>query len=133
METYNKKINMAEYLDFSERTENKNFSEISARCQDEGVIRLLHGSMGLVTEAGELLDAMKKHLFYGKPIDMVNIQEEIGDSLFYIAAMCRFLGISFEDAADKNIKKLRSRYPNNFSEYDAENRDLDAERKILEE
>ena len=36
------------------------------------------------------------------------------------------------DVATKNIAKLRARYPERFSEYDALNRDLDAERKVLE-
>jgi hypothetical protein len=41
---------------------------------------LLHGGMGVATEAGELLDVIKKHHAYGKEIDLVNLREEIGMS-----------------------------------------------------
>ena len=45
--------------------------------------RLLHGVIGLVTETSELLDAIKKSLFYGKPLDKTNLIEELGDLLWY--------------------------------------------------
>ena len=47
-------------------------------------IRLLHGAIGLSTESGELLDQVKKNVFYGKPLDKVNILEECGDVLWYV-------------------------------------------------
>jgi len=46
---------------------------------------LLHMKMGLMTEIGELLDALKKHIAYGKELDAVNIREEWGDAMWYIA------------------------------------------------
>ena len=44
-----------------------------------------HMQMGVKTELGELLDAFKKHYIYGKPLDKVNLLEEAGDVLWYIA------------------------------------------------
>lgn len=45
----------------------------------------MHVMFGLRTETAEIEDALKKHRFYGKPLDVVNIKEEIGDLLWYIA------------------------------------------------
>jgi len=46
---------------------------------------MLHMKMGLITEVGELLDALKKHIAYGKELDIVNLMEEWGDAMWYIA------------------------------------------------
>jgi NTP pyrophosphatase (non-canonical NTP hydrolase) len=46
---------------------------------------LLHMKMGLMTEIGEILDALKKHIAYGKELDVVNMREEWGDAMWYIA------------------------------------------------
>ena len=46
---------------------------------DPGSARIIHSAMGCATEAGELLDSVKKHIFYGRELDTVNLQEEIGD------------------------------------------------------
>jgi len=115
------------------RTENRDFESIRDRLSLKRTIRLLHGSVGVSTEAGELLDAVKKYIFYGKPIDRVNIKEEIGDALYYIALLMDELDLKLEDILEVNISKLRTRYPDKFSEEKAENRDLQAERKILEQ
>jgi len=93
---------------------------------------LLHASMGLVTEAGEFQDALKKHVFYGKPLDKVNLKEEIGDLLWYCAIALEALDTDFQAVMQTNIDKLKARYPEKFTEEKAENRDLDKERKILE-
>lgn len=94
---------------------------------------LLHGSMGVMTESGELLDAVKKFIFYGKDLDVVNIEEEIGDIMWYIAIICKSLKLDLQTILEKNISKLKKRYPEKFTEDKALNRDLNAERSILEE
>lgn len=106
---------------------------IHTRLQNLNTVKLLHGVMGIVTESGELMDALKKHLIYGKPLDLVNIQEECGDLFWYIALIAHTVGFSFESTFDQNVEKLRARYPNKFTEHDALYRDLDKERAILEE
>jgi hypothetical protein len=42
------------------------------------------------------------------------------------------LGMTYEEAMITNIDKLKARFPEKFTEYLAENRDLVTERKILE-
>lgn len=46
-------------------------------------MHVLHMYMGLVGELGELVDAYKKHYIYGKPLDVANIREELGDLFWY--------------------------------------------------
>ncbi len=88
--------------------------------------------MGLTTEAGEFVDMLKKHIFYGKPIDYVNAKEEIGDTLWYTALAIDVLETTMNEVMTVNIDKLKARYPEKFTEFNAENRDLVTERKILE-
>ncbi len=120
------------YKELVLKTESKDFNSISSRLKDKRALRLLHGSCGIATEAGELLDTMKKHIFYGKEIDTVNIVEEIGDLMWYSAIILDELGVEFEQVMEKNINKLQARYGEKFSESRANTRDLDTERDILE-
>ena len=71
---------------------------------------LSHAAMGIAGEAGELLDAVKKHLVYGKQLDVANIREELGDLRFYIEAMQNILGIDSQDILQGNVNKLATRY-----------------------
>ena len=57
----------------------------------EGMTDLDHCALGLVTEVAEIVDQYKKHWFYNKPLDMVNIKEEIGDILWYLAVGLNYL------------------------------------------
>ena len=160
-----------------------------------------HSGYGLVTEVGELVDAYKRQRFYKKPLDKVNLLEEVGDTLWYLAIgayghdfdlqavedkelgetegltsefvlgklahhaanvytlgmcystevifeqyatydlaqiltylryLCSIEGIDYDQAKPVNIAKLEKRYPEGFSEYHALNRDLESERKVLE-
>jgi NTP pyrophosphatase (non-canonical NTP hydrolase) len=92
----------------------------------------IHMIFGMITETGELTDAYKKNLAYGTPLDMVNVSEEIGDLMFYIASFCRMNKLDLEKILETNVAKLESRYPEKFSEYYANNRNLEKEREILE-
>lgn len=97
-----------------------------------GSVDIVHGIIGCVTESLELLSALNHSLTTGEPIDKVNLFEEVGDLLWYQAAILRVLNKTFAECEQVNIDKLRSRYGEKFSEYDALNRNLDAERDILE-
>jgi len=93
---------------------------------------LLHAAVGKMTEAEELFSAMIK-MIDGDEVDLTNAHEEIGDGLWYDAIILRHLGKSFEDCMRVNIEKLQARFPDKFTSEDALNRDLDTERRILEE
>lgn len=93
----------------------------------------VHMILGMVTETAELADVFKKNLAYGKPIDWVNVGEEVADVMWYIMNFCSNNNIDLGFELDKNIKKLEARYPEKFTEEKALNRDLKTERTILEE
>jgi len=122
-----------QYLGEVLKTENIDFVGISNRCRDEMTLRILHGVCGIANESGEIMEAVKKYLFYGKPLDNTNLVEELGDLLWYIGITIDALGSSFEEVMEKNVKKLRARYKKGkFDAEDAEHRNLDKEREALE-
>lgn len=126
-----------QYIEDVMRTCSSDTDKIINRLKEDGTIDMLHAAIGMATEAAELLDVLKKHIYYGKPIDMVNINEELGDSNWYQSLMIHSLRMkgyhtSWESIWEKNIEKLKARYGNKFSSEAAINRDLDSERKILE-
>lgn len=94
--------------------------------------RLVHGMIGACTETGELQDMIKKFLIYGKPFDRVNVLEECGDVLWYLAIALSACGFTMEECMQRNIEKLRKRFPDKFTQAQALVRDLDAERAVLE-
>jgi NTP pyrophosphatase (non-canonical NTP hydrolase) len=91
----------------------------------------VHGVFGVVGETGELIQALTQSVHEKTPVDRVNVIEECGDLLWYIALILRSQGSTFDEAMDKNIAKLRKRFPGQFTSEHALNRDLEAERKIL--
>lgn len=69
-------------------------------------VHALHMAVGISGEAGELLDAVKKHVIYNKPIDRDNVVEELGDLEFYMEGLRQGLGISREETLNANVVKL---------------------------
>jgi NTP pyrophosphatase (non-canonical NTP hydrolase) len=122
-------MNPSEYVKNALRTESGNYEFQGVH----GVTpRIEHAVIGLVTEAGELTDAVKRSKIFGRELDKVNVIEEAGDIMWYLALLSDELGVPFEDIWEKNVNKLRKRYPEKFTTDKALNRDLDGERKILE-
>lgn len=121
-----------QYIKDALKTESLDLVKITERVSNPETIRILHAAIGLDTEQAEIQDAIKKHIFYGKPLDKVNIAEEMGDLFWYLAILSNALGVSFEDIMAKNNAKLKARFGEKFTEEKANNRDLDTERKILE-
>ena len=96
------------------------------------LMRMLHAAIGMCTEVGELQDAIKKHLIYDRPLDRVNVVEELGDVLWYLVLAADACGVSLEDVMRVNAAKLARRYGDKFTTTAAVVRDLDAERAELE-
>lgn len=93
----------------------------------------VHMVLGMVTEAAELADVFKKNMAYGKTIDWVNVHEEIFDLLWYVVNFCRLNNIDMEKGMATNIEKLRTRFPHQFTGEAAINRNVAAERVVLEQ
>ena len=74
---------------------------------------LAHWVLGVTGEAGEIAEKVKKiirdkdgHLDDEAKTELA---KEIGDVLWYLAVLAEHLGVSFEEIAQGNIAKLRSR------------------------
>lgn len=93
--------------------------------------RLLHGAIGLATESGELLDTLKKHIYYQKPLDTGNLFEELGDIMWYVALICNEMNWPMDEVMKANINKLVARYPQKFTSHNAIERDLVVEQQAL--
>lgn len=92
--------------------------------------RLFHGIVGMMTEAVELMEGMR---LYDDDWDATNLLEEIGDSSWYQAILIDELGGNWDDILNRNIEKLKARYPDKFDTERAITRDLDTERAILDQ
>ena len=69
---------------------------------------VIYPALGLAAEAGEVANKVKKILRDGD-FDRKAIADEIGDCLWYIAALCRDLNVSMNDVAKTNLYKLQDR------------------------
>lgn len=72
-------------------------------------------ALGLVGEAGECSEAIKKHLFHDHPLDREALARELGDVLWYVAMLAASCGLSLDAIAAGNLAKLQARYPHGFS------------------
>ncbi len=106
---------------------------------------MIHMAVGISGEAGELLDAVKQHVVYRKPLDLNNVIEELGDLEFYMEGLRQGLGITREQTIAANIEKLttgkKARYADgNYSDAAAQARAdkagdgalVDALQKVIE-
>ena len=82
--------------------------------------------LGLTGEAGETADKIKKILRDKegeiKEEDRKEIVKELGDVLWYVAAIATYLGVSLEEVAEGNINKLESRLKRNLIHGEGDNR-----------
>ena len=69
---------------------------------------VIYPALGLAAEAGEVANKVKKILRDGN-FDRKAIADEVGDCLWYIAALCRDLNVSMNDIAKTNLSKLQDR------------------------
>ena len=82
--------------------------------------------LGLVGEAGETADKIKKVLRDkdGKisETDRAEIAKELGDPLWYVATVARYIGVPLETVAKMNLEKLESRKQRNLLNGEGDNR-----------
>lgn len=88
----------------------------------EMMLKLATMGLGVAGEAGEVADLIKKYVGHGHELDDDKLLKEMGDVLWYLAAIATLRGFSLEQVAALNISKLRARYPEGFSEEASRNR-----------
>lgn len=76
-------------------------------------ISLMYPALGLNGEAGEVAEKVKKiyrddsgNISHNKREE---ISDELGDILWYVAAMCEDIGVTMDYVAKRNLDKLASR------------------------
>lgn len=70
----------------------------------------LRASAFVAIEAGNVLDLVKKHVVYNKPLDVELLGAHLYKLAMYIAAICERFGTTRAETIDYNIKKLSKRY-----------------------
>ena len=82
-------------------------------------------TLGLVGEAGEIANKVKKVIRDNRPVDdafKADMKAEIGDVLWYVARLADELGISLEEVATYNMNKLLDRLNRNVIGGSGDNR-----------
>ena len=86
-------------------------------------VNLTNAALGMAGEAGEVADIVKKHTFHGHDLDVNHVAEELGDVLWYVAVGAEAIGLSLGEVAQRNIEKLKRRYPDGFEKARSINRE----------
>lgn len=90
---------------------------------DDLELDLIRRVSGLAAEAGEVVGAQEKFLRkYGTLLSEGQLDhsvedkliDELGDTMFWIQALCNSLGIGVEDLMAANLEKLTKRHPGGF-------------------
>lgn len=103
-----------EFDDYQKKAKKYDFFEATADLKSVGFIEKI---LGLVGEAGEAADKIKKILRDKNGVvsdeDKELVIKELGDTLWYIAGISRYLEVPLSEVASMNIDKLESRYKRN--------------------
>jgi NTP pyrophosphatase (non-canonical NTP hydrolase) len=80
---------------------------------DHGKGNWTYSALGLAGETGEICEKLKKVLRDGGGLinaeHLVAIRKELGDVLWYVAALCTELGLDMDQVATLNLEKLSAR------------------------
>jgi NTP pyrophosphatase (non-canonical NTP hydrolase) len=90
------------------------YQKLALLTVNESVDRLLMSALGLAGEVGEYVELIKKFKYHCRSLDNDKAIEELGDILWYLAIAAETLGTSLEVISDRNIEKLKKRYPDGF-------------------
>lgn len=81
-------------------------------------IMLVWNALGLTGESGEVADIIKKAVFHQHGMNTATksqLVKELGDVLWYVAAICTKLDVPMGVVMEHNIEKLKQRYPAGYS------------------
>jgi len=70
---------------------------------------VFYPTLGLSGEAGEVANKVKKVMRGDSEASFDGVASELGDVLWYLAAIATDLGVTLEEIAYKNIEKLHDR------------------------
>ncbi len=75
----------------------------------EGDTRLVENTLGLVGEAGEVAEKVKKYLRDNTKVSQKDIVKELGDVIFYATALANYFYSNLPEVMEANMDKLNSR------------------------
>lgn len=82
---------------------------VEGKIVTEGADRLVENTLGLVGEAGEVAEKVKKMIRDGTKVVPMDIIKEIGDVVFYCTALANHVGYGLDTVVDINVVKLNGR------------------------
>lgn len=88
----------------------------------QGQERLMENTLGLVGEAGEVAEKVKKAVRKDGVLDHESLIKELGDVLFYTAALANYLGYDLTTVMERNVQKLSKRKAENKIRGDGDDR-----------
>lgn len=103
-----------------------------------GAIDLIHGLVGVLTEAGEMAELLIKWVETGE-LDPVNVVEECGDVSWYMVRQLRGISdmigkpVTIDDMHRVNIDKLHNRHGDAYNMLRDHNRTLEVEHAKMSE
>lgn len=109
-------MNNKDYQNWAITKDRPTYDDVVLRMTERKNAQMLHAVLGISGESGELTDAVKKAVMYGKELDIKNVKEEAGDILWYMSLLLHAVGSSFEEVMQMNHDKLEKRYPGGFTE-----------------
>lgn len=102
-----------------------NYQKLASRTANDKVTQkeaLTNYALGIAGESGEVADMVKKHVFHNHELDKEEIVKELGDVMWYVANIATCLDVDLFEIANKNIDKLKKRYPEGFDTEKSKNR-----------
>lgn len=98
-------MNGYEYQKLASRTENPLLNDTE---------KTLHALHGMVGEIGEIHSLYQK-VYQGHDLDDEHLIKELGDLMWFIAEFCNAHDWSLDVVMERNIEKLKARYPEGFT------------------
>lgn len=102
------------------------YQKLAMKTRKDTANSLEYMALGLVGEAGEIANKVKKVLRGDYPADdtafLTGMEKEIGDALWYIAGACEVLGFNMTHVAMLNLKKLEDRQERGVIKGDGDDR-----------
>jgi NTP pyrophosphatase (non-canonical NTP hydrolase) len=86
---------------------------------DDTHMMILWNALGLAGEAGEVAEMVKKGILHQHGLFYDKMAKELGDCLWYIAALCTIMELDMGEIMAANIEKLKVRYPDGFKSVDS--------------
>tara|TARA_R110001592_G_scaffold3582_7_gene20643 strand:+ start:614 stop:928 length:315 start_codon:yes stop_codon:yes gene_type:complete len=88
----------------------------------KGNDRLVENTLGLVGEAGEVAEKIKKLIRDSTRFTTEDLESELGDVLFYVTALSNHLGSNLNKVMSNNVSKLDDRQERNVLRGSGDNR-----------